>query len=149
MARGAPPKPKRLKLAPGRPSARPAGTVAPSPSPDLPEPAEWLPEGAIPQFHELVTKLQHMGYASQSHAEALNLLAFQLHRVAETARTLESMKAGSMESVRVSNALNIAARSAQSLAIEFGLTPASSTRIAVPDRREGNPFAVFRQDDGR
>jgi len=102
-----------------------------------------LPEGAIPQFHELVTKLQHMGYASDSHAEALNLLAFQLHQVAEAAHTLENMKPGSMESVRVSNALNVAARSAQSLAVEFGLTPASATRVAVPDRHQGNRFAVF------
>jgi len=102
-----------------------------------------LPEGAVPQFHELVAKLQDMGYASDSHAEALNLLAFQLHRVAEAARTLENMKPGSMEWVRVSNSLNVAAKIAQSLLVELGLTPASATRVAVPDRREGNRFTVF------
>lgn len=146
MARGAPPKPSRLKLAPGRPSVRPAGTVEPTPSAILPTPAEWLPEGALPLFQKLVTKLGDMGYASDSHAEALNLLALQLHQVAEAARILGTMgdpDYQTIASARVRNALNLAAKHAQSLMVEFGLTPASSTRIAVPARGEGNRFTEF------
>jgi len=87
-----------------------------------------------------------MGYASNSHGEMLNMLAFQLHQVAEATRALENMKAGTAEWARASNALNVAAKSAQSLAIEFGLTPASANRVAIPNRRGVNRFAVFSRD---
>jgi phage terminase small subunit len=143
MAKGQHPIPKRLKLAPGRPSARPAGAVEPTPSTILPTPAEWLPKGALPIFHKLVAKLSAMGYASDSHAEMLNVLALRLYQVEKYTGMLEEIDHSGMEAVRLSNMLNLAAKHAQHLSVEFGLTPASSTRIAVPARGEGNRFSEF------
>lgn len=147
--RGAPPKPHRLKSAPGRPSARPAGTVAPTPSPDLPQPAEWLPAGAVPLFQQLVTTLVAMHYASSSYEMVLNLTAVMLWQVAEAARALEDIgHHESLKSGRIRSGLNVATRIAESLLVELGLTPASATRVAVPDPYQGNRFAIFGQDDG-
>jgi hypothetical protein len=97
----------------------------------------------VPLFQKLVTKLEAMRYASSSHEEGLNLLAFHLHQVDELSCMLRKIGQLGTEAARIRNALNVASRIAQSLLIEFGLTPCSSTRIAVPERGEGNRFAEF------
>jgi len=114
----------------------------------LPQRAEWLPAGAVPLFQQLVTTLAAMHYASNSYDMALNLLAVMLWQVAEAAQALEDVGYESLESGRVRNALNVATRIAQSLLVELGLTPAAATRVAVPQRHQGNRFAIFGQDDG-
>lgn len=150
MATGRKPKPTALKLLTGNPGKRAINKNEPAASKSKPRPPSWLNGRAKSIFRLLVKRLDGMGYASASHTEALALAAWRLEQV-EACGKLLNENGLTYETKNQRNATVVkprpevamqgeAARHAQSLLAEFGLTPSSATRIQVPGKPKGNSF---------
>lgn len=143
---------------------------APTPDPDPPRAPEWLPRRAVEIFAALATRLDLQLLASKSHTEMLALAAMRLHEVEKFTEVLEregytyatkstttqreakgskgkqvtKKETKTMMRARPEVALRSeAARHAQSLLAEFGLSPATVgkvSRLANPDGMGANPF---------
>jgi P27 family predicted phage terminase small subunit len=115
---------------------------APCASKEAPVAPEWLNERAREIFHVLEARIAEQGYASSSHTEALALAAMRLSEVEECTETLtndgliyHAMNTKGEPVKKVHPAVVVrseAARHAQSLLAEFGLTPASVGKVAAP-----------------
>jgi P27 family predicted phage terminase small subunit len=144
---GRKPKPTHLKIINGNPGKRPLNKAEPTFSRDLPEPPKWLPAGAKEYFVTVRNRIADMGYASASHTEALTLLASRLYQVEQCMIELEENGPVSVSDTNVAKTspaalvLHTAAVHAQSLLVEFGLTPSSASRIIVPGKQKNNAFA--------
>jgi P27 family predicted phage terminase small subunit len=139
---------------------------APTPDPDAPRAPEWLPRRAVEIFAALATRLDLQQLASKSHTEMLALAAMRLHEVEKFTEVLEregytyatktttTKKGGkgkpkqetkTMMRARPEIALRSeAARHAQSLLAEFGLSPATLGKVSRqpnPDGMGTNPFS--------
>jgi len=127
--------------------------AAPVPDPELPRAPEWLPRRACEIFGTLTARLDMQQLASKSHTEMLSLLALRMYEVEKYTEIIEregatyesaSESGGTMHRARPEVALrNEAARHAQSLAAEFGMSPATIQKVSrmggVPGKA-GNPF---------
>ncbi|MBW2187065.1 MAG: phage terminase small subunit P27 family [Deltaproteobacteria bacterium] len=150
MATGRKPKPTALKLIQGNPGRRPLNKKEPKSSATLPCPPSWLTTRAKSVFRLLVKRLDGMGYASASHTEALALAAWRLEQVQACAKALNengltyetiNQRGATVVKPRPEVAMQgEAARHAQSLLAEFGLTPSSATRVQVPGKPKSNSF---------
>lgn len=145
------PKPTKLKLVTGNPGKRPINKNEPKASAAKPSPPSWLNTRAKSIFKLLVKRLDGMGYASASHTEALALAAWRLGQIRDCADTLNDGGGLTYETINQRGATvkkprpevaiqGEAARHAQSLLAEFGLTPSSATRVQVPGKPKGNAF---------
>lgn len=150
---GRKPNPSHLKLLKGNPGRRPINKREPSALEDKPKPPSWLPERARKIFVEIAGRLEEMGYASSSHNEALALMALRLYEVEKYTEDIEkggitiehvNMRGSTVVTARPEVALRSeAARHAQSLLAEFGLTPSAATKIVVPTKQKKNKFAAL------
>jgi len=145
------PKPTALKLLNGNPGKRALNKSEPKPSASLPRPPSWLNTRAKSKFKLLVKRIEGMGYASASHTEALALCAWRLEQVEACAKALDDAGSLTFETINQRGAKVVkprpevamqaeAARHAQSLLAEFGLTPSSATRVQVPGKPKTNAF---------
>ena len=149
--KGRKPTPTHLKVIKGNPGRRPLNRREPVAATALPEPPDWIGAEARDCFLSLRETLQELGYASASHTHALTLLAIQLTMVKQCSRILDEQgltytrtnTQGALVSVpRPEVAIrDAAAKQAQSLLAEFGLTPASASRIVVPSKQRNNAFS--------
>jgi P27 family predicted phage terminase small subunit len=147
---GRKPKPTALKLVTGNPGKRTINKNEPKAASTTPRPPRWLNGKAKAKFNLLVKRIDSMGFASASHTEALALTAWRLEQV-ETCAKILNEHGLTFRTINQSGAVvikprpevamqNEAARHAQSLLAEFGLTPSSATRIQVPGKPKGNAF---------
>src|SRR5690242_16494956 len=83
-------KPTHLKMLQGNPGRRPLNKAEPTPSDELPEPPEWLPDGAKEIFLTVRDRIAEMGYCSASHTETLALLALRLYQVRKCSALIEA-----------------------------------------------------------
>lgn len=162
MAKGRKQKPEIQKVIQGTFRKDRANENAPVPSADLPRAPSWLSKRACEIFGVLTARIQAMGYASASHTEALSLVAMRLAEVeeytdiiAEEGPTYTSIKVmtaedgSKVESIlkKANPAVSMrseAARHAQSLLAEFGLTPASVGKVGAQKQDEKkSSFAGF------
>ena len=160
---GRKPTPTHLKIVKGNPGKRPLNKNEPTFDQDLPEPPSYLSTEAQGVFVVLRDRLQAMGYASASHTEALSLCALRLEEVWRCTTIINNLgltyvKKRKLDEVdeegnpvieityKTRPEVNIrheAAKHAQSLLAEFGLTPASATKVVVPDKPKGNAFSAL------
>ena len=147
---GRKPKPTHLKLLTGNPGKRPINKNEPTAATAPPRAPQWLDTRARVIFKLLTRRLTEMGYASGSHTESLSLAAWRLSQVELCAEVLER-EGYTYETTTPRGAMAIkqrpevtlmgqAAKHAQSLLNEFGLTPSSATRIQVPGKPKSNAF---------
>lgn len=148
---GRKPKPTHLKIINGNPGKRPLNKREPTFAPSLPVPPDYLGETAKGIFLAIRDHLEEMGYASSSHTEALTLVALRLEEVQQCTEIINlngftyvtlSTQGEPIQKVRPEVMIrNEAARHAQSLLAEFGLTPSSATKVVVPGKQRKNAFS--------
>lgn len=146
-------KPDHLKVVSGTAQPCRMNPNAPAPSSDLPEPPDWLSERAAEWFLKTVGILDGMGIASADHVDMLSLAATRYDEVLECTAVLEDlgrvyttvMISGSVQfKARPEVAMrNDAMRHLQSLLAEFGLSPATVSKVSAPPGERENPFAEF------
>lgn len=146
-------KPDHLKVVAGTDQPSRMNPHAPKPPPDLPEPPGWLSERAAEWFLKTVGVLDGMGIASSAHVDMLSLAASRYDEVLDCQAILEDL--GRTYTTRaVAGSLmfrsrpevaqkNEAMRHLQSLLAEFGLSPASVSKVSAPPGERDNPFADF------
>jgi P27 family predicted phage terminase small subunit len=154
---GRKPKSTRLKLIAG--TAR-KHRLHPEPTApeDRPEPPADLDHDERKQFLKMRRRVEDLRIATSADTEALAVLACRLAevvRLSELIRKLGSIyvqerKEGAEGSVRVLKANPAVAqrseawRHIQSLVAEFGLTPASRSKVTVPEKQpEASPWAAI------
>jgi P27 family predicted phage terminase small subunit len=134
-------------------SCRDADNAPPANIPDyLPAPPEYLNFRAAEIFRQLAVYLTGMKILNVEDIPMLGLLASRLHEVEEHTGTIESegyvyLNGKGVWKSRPEVAMrNESMRHAQSLLIEFGLSPAARSRVSaqIGDRKE-NPFAILDQ----
>ncbi len=143
-----PRKPTHLKTIQG--TARPdrANPNEPVASDIPPTAPEYLSERAVEKFCELTAILEGMGLASRDNSDALAMLAGLLVEVEEDTVLLDSVGAFYVPSeesgiVRAHPAvarLTSNRQRAQALLGEFGLTPATRSKVSASIQEEENPF---------
>ena len=152
-------RPDHLKVVAG--TARPdrMNANAPVPADDLPDAPEWLSVRAAEIFRDLVGIIGPMGVGSSSDAAMLALAASRLEEVEictamieDGGRTFTSSieydDDGRVVSQQIKGHPSVAQRSeamrhAQSLLVEFGLSPAARSKVSVSKPDEKNPFAAL------
>lgn len=152
-------KPDHLKLVSGTAQPCRMNPDAPKGSADLPSAPDWLSARAAEIFDGLVVIIGQMGIASSSDTAMLAMAASRLEEVEictalieDGGRTFVSNVTyddeGRLSSQQIKGHPVVAQRSeamrhAQSLLVEFGLSPAARSKVSanVPD--EQNPFAAL------
>lgn len=126
---------------------------APEPSKDSPRPPAWLTRGAVEHFGVLRTRVELQGYASSSHTEALAAAAMRMDEIEsltllieEQGYTYETITDEGAKMIKGNPAVAMrseAARHLQSLLAEFGLTPASMTKVNGKPKGNAKPKNKF------
>jgi len=127
---------------------------APEPDPELPRAPSWLPRRACEIFGVLTARLDMQDLASKSHTEMLAMWALRQYEIEVYSEVIEregatyesvTEQGGVMHRARPEVALrNEAMRHAQSLAAEFGQSPAMCqkvSRMGDVAAKVGNAFA--------
>ena len=145
--------PDHLKIIRG--TARPDRMNPDAPAANLgtAEPPEWLSERATEIFSQLSATLHGMGIASPDDQAALAMLASRLEEIEvctavieDAGRTYTTTATSGDKLVRARPEVamrNEAMRHAQSLLAEFGLSPASRSKVSAGKPAEQNPFAAL------
>lgn len=145
--------PDHLKVVKGTAQPCRMNPNAPAPSADLPEPPEWLSERAAEWFRQTVAILDGMGIASADHRDMLSLAASRYDEILDCTAVIEDL-GRTYTVVMVSGSISFKARPEvamrnesmrhlQSLLAEFGLSPASVSKVSAPPGERENPFAEF------
>ena len=142
-------KPTVLKLLAGNPGRRPLNQDEPKPKVRLPRVPEHLSEAARKEWRRLGGMLVGMGVMTEADGDALALLCTSWARWLEAEEQLRRygivIKSPSGYPIQ-SPYLSIARQSmaeVRSLLSEFGLTPASRSRVSVAEQKESDPFEAF------
>jgi P27 family predicted phage terminase small subunit len=143
--RGPPPKPTRLKAAAGNPGHRPLNPAEPRPAVAVPACPTWLPKRAKAEWRRITPELHRLGLVALIDAVALASYCVAVAELEEATRTLEKEGRVSVwvlfdkQGVKVGERLKAhpavamqrdAARLVKQFVGEFGLTPASRTRVS-------------------
>lgn len=139
MARGRIPKPKAINDLKGDSHKRRRHLAEPEPSKDKPVCPEYLDEVGRAEWHSVTTQLESMGLLSKTDSTALELYAgaYSRYRQAEAkVRDGLGVMLGKDTDFPMITAyqtiMNQSLEVCRKLLIEFGLTPAARSRIAVP-----------------
>lgn len=152
MGGGSRPLPTALKLIKGTYQACRDAPNAPDANVplEIPSPPEYLNLRAADIFRQLAVHLIGMKILNAEDTMMLGLLASRLQEVEEHTWTIESeghtyLAANGLWKARPEVAMrNEAMRHAQSLLIEFGLSPAARSRVsAAIGNKPDNPFAIL------
>lgn len=155
MATGRKQKPRALKVLQGTFRKDRANEAAPEPSAVVANAPAFLSGRALVWFGVLCAKLSPLGLASETFEETLGLLAARLAEIEELERFIRENGRSYTTTTAQGDVmcrpypevamLNEARRHAQSLAAEFGLTPASIGRVGRPQKGQSdeNPWGAF------
>ncbi|BFR49455.1 P27 family phage terminase small subunit [Nitratidesulfovibrio sp. HK-II] len=155
MATGRKQKPRTLKVLQGTFRKDRANEAAPEPSAVVANAPAFLSGRALVWFGVLCAKLSPLGLASETFEETLGLLAARLAEIEELERFIRENGRSYTTTTAQGDVmcrpypevamLNEARRHAQSLAAEFGLTPASIGRVGRPQKGQSdeNPWGAF------
>jgi len=149
--------PDYLKMVAGTDRPDRMNPDAPKPLPDLPVAPEWLSDRGAQIFDDLVAIITKMGVGSASDTAMLAIAASRLEEVEictamieDGGRTFVSGikydEEGRVVSQQIKGHPAVAQRSeamrhAQSLLVEFGLSPAARSKVSASVPDEQNPFA--------
>ena len=152
--RGPPPKPSALKLLQGNPGKRPVNVREPKPRTDTPRCPSWLDDEAKKCWRELVPELKGMGVLTYIDGNALTAYCDTWSRWKRAVLFLQAKgdvytikdEQGKIRYVQqwpqvaiARNLLAVLNRYQQ----EFGLTPASRTRLVIGDVKSTSGIAEF------
>ena len=139
MMRGRRPKPTRLKALTGNPGKRPLNKSEPRPAPSAPECPPELGPAAQREWARLVRELSALNMitsldraALATYCGAYALWAEATEAIQKFGAMVKSPTGYPMQSPYISIA-NRQAEIMMRIASEFGFTPASRSRISVPD----------------
>lgn len=151
--------PDHLKVVAGTDRPDRMNPDAPVPSEAVPEAPEWLSKRASEIFEQLVSITGGMGIASASDAAMLAMAASRLEEVEictalieDGGRTFVSHaeydSEGRATSQQIKGHPAVAQRSeamrhAQSLLVEFGLSPAARSKVSATKKNDENPFSAL------
>ncbi len=149
--RGPPPKPTAIRLLDGNPGKRPLNTREPRPRPGVPRSPSDLNDEGKRVWRRLVAELRRMGVVATVDADALEGYVRTYLRWKAAERFLEEHGAvypirdeqgrikcmAQFPQVAIARNLLLILKSYQQ---EFGLTPASRTRLQIPWPDERKPW---------
>lgn len=151
--------PDRLKVVAGTDRPDRINPATPVPMEALPEAPDWLSQRAAEIFDQIVVIIADMGIASATDTAMLAMAASRLEEVEictalieDGGRTFVSSteydEEGRIVKQQIKGHPVVAQRSeamrhAQSLLVEFGLSPAARSKVSANKRNEENPFKAF------
>jgi P27 family predicted phage terminase small subunit len=150
--RGRKPKPTHLKVLSGNPGRRPLPESEPKPQPVAPPCPDWLPEEARAKWDELAPELERLGLltAVDGPAFAMTLLHYAL--AVEAAKRIDKEgittvdERGLPRKHPLHQVLRDHSTSFRAYLAEFGLSPSSRVRLALPGQEdEGDEYEEFRR----
>lgn len=152
-------KPDHLKIVAGTAQPCRMNPDAPAAIAGSPEAPEWLSSRAAELFDQLVMIVTGMGIASVSDAGMLAMTASRLEEIEICTAMIEDGGRTFVSGVKYDDEGRIvsqqikghpavaqrseAMRHAQSLLVEFGLSPAARSKVLVSKPDEKNPFAAL------
>ena len=148
-ARGPAPKPTALKALAGNPGKRALNTREPKPRTQKPKMPAHLNEAARVEWKRLARELATMRILTSADADALAMYCETYVRWVEASKALAD---GGMVTVTENgypilspyiSIVNQCLRTMKTLLTEFGMTPASRSRIQVPEGKAEDPFDDF------
>jgi P27 family predicted phage terminase small subunit len=155
---GRPPKPTALKELAGNPGKRPLNRREPKPRVTIPRAPAWLSADAKREYNRVARLLVGLRVMTEADATALALYAREYERyihankmIDETGEVVRGK--GSYYQSPWLHTANQAFKNLKAMLMEFGLTPASRTRIsAMPEPEETRTlaeqlFSVVAQDE--
>lgn len=135
---GPAPKPTHLKLVEGNRGKRPINKDEPQPTPTAPAPPAFLKKEALEEWNRLAPELERLGLLTIVDGSALAAYCQAYRRWIQAERKInrEGMVLNAKSRYSQAHpAMAISQKERQlmkAFATEFGLTPASRTRIAAP-----------------
>lgn len=154
MVRGRKPQPTALKLLKGT-EARYINENEPQINPGRPDCPEWLPDAAKAHWAALVPELDRMGVLTVMDSAALAnaCLAWANTQEAQRIIAIEGFTVtddrGTVRKHPVVQVLRDSMAMYRTFAVEFGLTPSSRSRLAVPGGGEEDPFDAYLKNKTR
>lgn len=134
---GPAPKPTRLRLLEGNQSKRPLNQMEPKPAPVAPAPPPLLKREALEEWHRLAPELERLGLLTVVDGSALAAYCQAYRRWIQAERKVNReglVLNAKSRYAQAHPAMAVAQRSMQlmrAFAAEFGLTPASRSRISI------------------
>jgi P27 family predicted phage terminase small subunit len=148
---GPPPKPTQLKVLQGNPGKRPLNKREPQPRAAHVSCPRWLLPEAKKEWRRLAPELRRLGLLTVVDRTALAAYcqAYARWRQAEEVLTREGLVFETASGYLMPRPeVAIAQKSQQIMKgflTEFGFTPASRTRVSLPEQKAADPFAEFLQ----
>ena len=151
--RGRKPKPTRLKVIAGNPGKRPLNRNEPKPMTTTPDCPPELSPAAQQEWKRLVSELSALNMltnldrvALATYCEAYALWVEAISAIRKYGTMVKSPSGYPMQSPYLAIA-NKQAEMMMRIASEFGLTPASRSRISVPSEPEPSLFDIIRNNN--
>lgn len=155
---GRKPKPTALKVVQGNAGKRKLNKSEPKPPQSKPKCPEWMKGVARRAFYELADELDMMKVITLADRKALELLCQTYAEWRQAVKKLDDHGSLTYESRNLQGGImirtrpevsirNDAARRLISLLGEFGLTPASRSRVNVSALPDDDPFESFQRAD--
>lgn len=149
---GRTPKPTKIKVLEGNPGQRPLNDKEPQPVPQAPECPEWLTGEGKRMWDKLAPQLENLGLLTEIDGEAFaaacqawNDYVESIKTIKEKGRTYKYKNQGGFENETERPEVKVANKAIEQFRTfcrEFGLTPASRTRIKIdmPESKEADPM---------
>lgn len=143
------PKPTALKELAGNPGHRPLNQREPKPRARRPKMPAHLSPAAQVEWKRITRELRAMNLLSSADADAVAMYADTYDRWVQAS---EALRQGGMVALTENGfpvqspyigIVNQCLRTMQRLLIEFGMTPASRSRIQAPEAASDDPFDEF------
>jgi P27 family predicted phage terminase small subunit len=152
--RGRPKEPTRLRLLRGNPGKRPANPQEPQPITTGIEPPAWMTGDALEKWHDLVPRLLALGILGNTDIDALvrycvTWVEWRRHQdICARGGDVMVMKDenGRVRYAQVAASFTIMTKCdkiLQSIAQEFGGTPAARARLSTNEAKQNDPLAAF------
>ncbi len=154
---GPAPTPTKLKIARGNPGRRPLNKKEPQPRPELLRPPRGIDKVARKQWEYLAAELHRCGLLTRIDRPSFELYCSYYGMYADAQEKLRNQPlviavpdstGGTRPRPNPYFDISLrAGRMMMSIAVEFGMTPASRSRIRVElEEKEESPFASFEPD---
>lgn len=146
--RGPPPDPTVIKIKKGNPGKRPLNTKEPQPTIEAPECPDFLDETAKVEWKRIVPILIEHEVLSRMDLAALAAYCQSYSRWQAAEADLKDgshYKSKGREYPKAALKISLdERRMMHKFLTEFGLTPASRTRVQIENEKPGDKFAAFR-----
>lgn len=146
---GPPPKPTALRKLQGNPSHRPINKREPTPRQRRPKMPSWLQPAEQTEWKRITRELRSMGLLTSADADAIAVYCQVAVRYQQATKEIQE-KGLTVESPNgypiINPALSIVNKcimQMHKMLSEFGMTPASRSRIQVPEAATEDPFDEF------